>query len=227
MSVTFGKPAGQVQFVGNNHGQISQHLKAWIMQGDVCVVGVIGEGTSRQLQTNWDSPFEGATADSTKFATAAALAQSYIGVTTVTQMSSMQIWKGAQPHTFSLVLSLYALKSAKQEVMDAIRHLELFASTNLNKGSPVDVNFDFEKFTETGNGFAEGEDATTSGQAPQKVLINIGRSAIYDDVVLESVDTPIGGPKDYDGNLVFVEVTLNLQSSTSINRQDINKTFGV
>lgn len=209
----YDQSAGQVEFVGNVHGQISPHLKAWIMQGDVCVVGVIGEGTSRQLQTNWDSPFEGANADSSDYSSIAAIAQVDLGVTTVTQMNSLQIWKGAQPHTFSLVLSLYALKDAKSEVMDAIRNLEKFASTNLNERSPAELSW-------------SEADVLNMGHAPQKLMINIGRLVVYDDAILESVDTPLGGPKDIGGNLVSAEVTLNLQSYSSINRRDIDATFG-
>jgi len=210
----YDQSAGQTQFVGNAHGQISPHLKAWIMQDNVCVVGVIAEGTSRQLQTNWDSPFEGANADNTDYSTVAALAQSELGVTTVTKMNSMQLWKGAQPHTFALVLSLYALKSAKLEVMDAIRNLEKFASTNLNERSPAELSW-------------SAADMLKMGHAPKKVMLNIGRLAIYDDVIIESVDTPLGGPKDAGGNLVSAEVTLNLQSYTAINKRDIDATFGL
>jgi len=50
----------QGKAVGNNDPAASPYLKTWISQGNVLwFVGVTGEGTSKEIQANWDSPFEG------------------------------------------------------------------------------------------------------------------------------------------------------------------------
>lgn len=200
--------------VGFTSQKISGYVKAWIMQGDVCVCGLIDEGTARELQSNWDSPFEGANADGTSFATAAALAQTYKGITTVTKFNSQQIWKGSQPQGFPVTVNFIAMKSARDEVTKALIALEQFASANLNERSPAE------------NLSISEADQIKLGKPPEGVMLNVGRNVLYDKCKIESVSTPISGPVDANGHLLHATVTLSIQSDTSLNKRDIESTFG-
>ena len=48
-----------VSVVGNNDAKVSEALKCRIQQDYTTVIGVVAEGTSRELSANWISPFEG------------------------------------------------------------------------------------------------------------------------------------------------------------------------
>lgn len=209
-TVIYENPPPRV--VGLVDGGVSDHLKVWIMNENVCVVGALAEGTARQLQVNWDSAFEGANADSTRFATLAAIAQETHNITSVTSLNSTQLFKGSPPHTFPVVINLYALRNAKTEVVDAIAALETMAAANLLERTPFEIS---ER---------EGE-AMKIGEPPSAVTLNIGAMAIYDECVIESVDTPLDGPKTSEGYLTRATVTLNIQSKSSINKKDIQSTF--
>ena len=53
---------GGYTMVGVSDSRVSTYNKARILQGDVMVTGVIGEGASKDLVVNWNSPFEEDTA---------------------------------------------------------------------------------------------------------------------------------------------------------------------
>lgn len=198
--------------LGNQDSQVSDHLKVWISDGESYVCGVISEGTARELQVNWDSPFEGASAESGSFATPAALNQELTGGNTlVTQLNTVQTFKGIQPHTFSITINLYALKSAEVEVVKAIAALEGMALANLNENVPLSYS---------------QKDGIEFGKAPKIVMINIGRNALCEEAVIESVSTPLDGPVDINGFLLRTQITLNIQSKSGINKSDVGATFG-
>lgn len=196
--------------VGNNDPSVSPYLKTWIKQGNTVVCGVIGDGTSKEIQANWNSPFEGESVGS-KAQIAGGLLQSGAvdfvpgvnmeGVTSISTMQSRQVWGGNRPTQFNIVLQLYALSDPQTEVIDALVALEEMASPQVNKQTP-------------------------GGRIPSPVTINIGRNAIYTDCVIESLSVPLDKEKDADGQLIRAEVNLQIQTMQMLNRSDVAPTYG-
>ncbi|KJS28975.1 MAG: hypothetical protein VR64_22275 [Desulfatitalea sp. BRH_c12] len=191
------RPPG-LTMIGNNDPAVSQYLKAWIKQGRICVCGVIGEGASKDIQVNWNSPFEQDTVGS-KFEKVASMVQIKTGQTSKGKLASEQVWEGNRPHTFNLPLRFYALSNAKKEVMDALCELEKMLSP------------------EVGTYFG--------GPVPQPVSINIGRSAIYSNCVITNMSTPLSGGRTKEGYLVRAEITLQIETKQMLNRSEIERTY--
>jgi len=195
----------QGKAVGNNDPAVSPYLKTWISQGGVLVCGVTGEGTSKEIQANWESPFEGESAGSKIGAVTGGVAQVVTGRTTITTFQSRQVWGGNRPTQFNLVLQFYALSDPQTEVMDALVELEKMASPQLNDMAPV--------------GFSRN--GATTGRIPGTVMINIGRNAIYPDCVIESISVPLDKEVDKNGLFIRAEVNLSIQTMQMINRSEI------
>jgi len=195
--------------VGLQDKSISNYLKAWIQQGDMCVVGLIGPGTSRQLQANWNSPFEQSSLGSA-FEKTAGLFQIVTGQTSKTTLNSTQIWEGNRPLLFNLVLMFYALSDPLQEVMLPLQELEKMASPEANKVSPINVMPGQETF----------------GRMPAPVTLNIGRTTIITDCVIESISTPLDKERNSDGLLIRAETTLTIATKSMLNQSEIAKTWG-
>ena len=194
--------------VGLQDKSISNYLKAWIQQDDTCVVGLIGPGTSRQLQANWNSPFEQSSVGSA-FEKTAGLFQIVTGQTSKTTLNSTQIWEGNRPLLFNLVLMFYALSDPLQEVMLPLQELEKMASPEVNKVSPINLLND-----------------RTFGRMPAPVSLNIGRTTIITDCVIESISTPLDKERNSDGLLIRAETTLSIQTKSMLNQSEIAKTWG-
>ncbi len=194
-----GKAALSLGIKGNRDSKVSPFLKAWIMQGTTCVVGLIGEGTSRELSALWGQPFM---ADSlgTSFSKAGALTQIGSQRTSMTTFNSRQVWQGNGPHTFTLSLVFYALSDAKAEVMDAIAALEEMMTPDINQNLP-------------------------GGRIPQPVMINIGRNAILSDCIIKSMSTPLDGERTKQGHLVRATVALQIETLEMVNLDKIVSTF--
>ena len=203
----------QGKAVGNNDPAASPYLKTWISQGNVLVCGVTGEGTSKEIQANWDSPFEGESAGS-KIGeltgggeVTGGVAQVVTGRTSITTFQSRQVWGGNRPTQFNVVLQFYALSDPQTEVMDALAALERMASPQVNSTVPVSLTGN-----SAGNHF---------GRIPGTVMINIGRNAIYPDCVIESVSVPLDKEVNKDGLFIRAEVNLSIQTMQMLNRSDI------
>ncbi len=196
-------PANQngsaITIVGNNDPAVSPYLKAWIKQGNVCVCGVIGEGASKDIVANWNSPFEQDTLGG-QLAKIGGVLQIATGKTSKNKLSSEQVWEGNRPHTFNLPLKLYALTDAKKEVMDALRELEKMLAPEVDKW--------------------------VCGSPPQIVSINIGRGAIYTDCLITNMSVPLDGPRTKEGYLIRTAVTLQIETKSMLNRSDIDLTYG-
>ena len=180
------------------------------------VVGVIAEGTSKELSANWNSPFEGDSVGSKHAKTggilqSGALVDATRGFTTITTMASQQVWEGNQPHVFNLAVQFYALADPKLEVMDALMELERMATPEVQAISPA------------GGTTADGN---RLGRIPQTVFINIGRNVIYGPCVIESFQMPLDGPRSSDGYLMEALVNLTIQSEAMLNRSQIAGTYG-
>lgn len=200
---------------GNNDPNVSPYLKTWVYQNGITICGVTGEGTSKELQANWDSPFEGESVGS-KFSKLGGSLQSgvldeYIGKTglntntkgrtSVSTLHSRQVWGGNRPTQFNIVLQLYALSDPQSEVMNALIELEKMASPELNDIAPW-------------------------GRIPGTVSINIGRNAIYPECIIESISTPLDKEINSEGLMIRVEVNLQIQTMQMINRSQVRSKFG-
>jgi len=186
--------------IGNNDPSVSQYLKAWIKQGNVQVCGVIGEGTTKEVAANWNSPFEGDSLGG-MFQKAGGVLQIATGMTSKSKLASQQVWEGNQPYVFNLVLSFYALADAKREVMDPLRELEKMIAPQVN-------------------------DVMPGGRIPQPVWVNIGRNAVYGNCLITSLSIPLDKEKTKDGYLVRADVNLQIETKAMLNSTDIDSTYG-
>lgn len=194
--------------VGTNDPSISDHLKAFIQTPDALVVGIIGEGSSREITSLWESPFENDTPGS-MFSKQGGLIQAGalegIGIegghTSKSTLNTTQVWSGTTPITFNLVLELYAVSNAYQEVQAAFIELEKAASPEMNGKTP-------------------------GGRIPEEVTVNAGRQIIYPECVITSVSRQLDGPISQDGYPLRGTATITLQTMTTVNKSDIAATFG-
>lgn len=185
---------------------ISPLMKAYIISSEDMVIGYIGEGSSAELTSLWQSPFEdkamgsvlGAISEATSALTG--VAQVISGRTTKSRLNSTLVWEGQQPPEFTLVLDFLAMTNAKTEVNDAITTLLKMASPELN-----DVNL--------------------WGRIPEAVTINIGRNILLTGVVIKSVSYQLDAPRTPEGYFTHNTVTLQCSGNTSINRSNISSVF--
>jgi hypothetical protein len=201
---------------GMRDKRISPYLKAWIMQGNVCVVGLIGSGTERNIEAQWDAPFTNDTlGEMPGFQKFAGLIQSGApnpimeGRTSRVTLNSVNVWTGTE-QTISLTLKFMAFSDAKQEVMLPVQALEEMASPEVMRTVPIDLAQGFSGI---------------GGRVPDRVMVNIGRNAIFPNMVLESVSTPLDTEKDKGGNLVRATVSISLKPFQMLNKSEIGDTF--
>lgn len=208
---------------GNADEAVSPHLKVWIKQGNVWVVGLIGPGTSRQMQANWNSPFEQSNVGS-MFEKTAGLAQVVTGKTTITTLSSTQVWEGNRPHSFNLVLIFYALRDAWREVMQPLISLEEMMAPEVSAGEQKEIGTTWESVK-----IATSEllaSVKPGGGIPLPVMLNIGRRSIIDNCVIENMQAPLDKERTKEGYLVRAEVTLSIATKTMLNKASIRATWG-
>ncbi len=185
---------------------ISPLMKAYIISSEDMVIGYIGEGSSAELTSLWQSPFEdkamgsvlGAISEATSALTG--VAQVISGRTTKSRLNSTLVWEGQQPPEFTLVLDFLAMSNAKTEVNDAITTLLKMASPELN-------------------------DVALFGRIPEAVTINIGRNVMLTNVVIKSVSYQLDAPRTSEGYFTHNTVTLLCSGNTSINRSNISSVF--
>ncbi len=198
----------QYEPVGNIDKAVSPHLKTWIFQNGVLVCGVTGEGTSKELQANWDSPYEGESLGSKLEKPAGVLQSGEIeifkkvkGLTTVTTLNSIQVWKGNQPTQLNLVLDFYALEDPRKEVQLPLQRLEEMASPQVHEKCP-------------------------GGRIPGEVTIKVGRRAIYAMCVIESLSITLDNEVTSDGLPIRAQATLSVGTSKMLNKSEIAERYG-
>ncbi|MBF0121717.1 MAG: hypothetical protein HQK79_23045 [Desulfobacterales bacterium] len=214
-----------LKILGVTDETISPYLKTWVKQGNVCVVGITGEGTSREVTANWTSPFEQDSLGG-KFQRMGGLVQMITHKTAKTKLNSIQTWEGNKPHQFNLVLKFFAQTDAKREVSDAIAALEKMMCPEVSENIPTansmggamkDAAVNFV----TGKTFRE----VIKGRPPEPVWINIGRQNIVGDCVIAHITEPLDKEKTRDGYLIRAEVTLQVESLTMLNSSEIEATY--
>lgn len=89
---------------------ISPLMKAYIISSEDMVIGYIGEGSSAELTSLWQSPFEDKAmgsmlgAISEAASSLAGIVQTSSGYTSKSRFNSTLVWEGQQPPEFTLVL---------------------------------------------------------------------------------------------------------------------------
>ncbi|EIJ9084887.1 hypothetical protein I5398_21840 [Citrobacter freundii] len=185
---------------------VSPFLKVFITSETHMVVGYIGQGSSAELQSMWESPFGNdslggmAGAVSSAAGKVASTAQAMSDQTTKSTFNSLLIWEGQTPPTFNLVIDLMATMDAKVEVNDAI-------STLLQMESP------------------ELAAMAATGRRPTPVILDIGRRLKLMDVVIQNVSYQLDVPKTAQGYYTHNTVTLQCSGMAVQNQSDIPYMF--
>jgi len=193
---------------------ISDHHKIWIIQGDVTVIGYIGEGTTREIVSNWDMPFADTSLES-KFRQGMGLIQAGTGMTSFTKLHSRQVWAGNQPYTFNLVMKFRAINadmsSGKEgyQVEEAIRELELMMAPALEAGVSV----------------AGVDMSSLNSRVPLPVDINVGRQVLLKECIIRSMSTAYDKEKDKNGKMIRADVSLQVETLNALTKADLTASF--
>lgn len=216
--------------VGYTRGKVHQSLLCIIReQGEGGegsgrgVAALLDENASRELSANWNAPFENETLGSflersghtvaNVAATGLTAYELTSGNTTRTTFNSLKMWEGTTPHSLNLTLNFVAFEDPVNEVHEALKRLEEWASPSLNEVMPVTVTNE------------DGAKAN-AGRMPPKLTLSIGRMAIFTDMVITNVSIPIGGPKTKDGYLLSAAVSVTIERTRTTNSTEIAGTFG-
>lgn len=195
--------SGALRQLGNNDNTVSPYLKAWIKQTkkgmSTLVTGLIAEGTSKEIVSNWQSPFEGESLGG-HFQKIGGLIKVLTGTDFTTQpsLASEQVWQGNQPHAFTLALTFYALTNPAIEVTGAIDALEQMMLPELNL---------------TGIGYEDG----MFGKDPGVVTVCIAGKQIKTDCVLTNLSVPLDRQRTKEGHLIRADVNLMIESKQMLN----------
>lgn len=182
---------------GNADPNIDQFsLCAWIIGATDTVLGVIGEGTSKEIVANWESPFEDSSLGS-MFKKVGGAVQKITGKTSLTTLASTQVWGGNEPYLFDLVLKFYALANPWAEVEGAILALEKMMAPEVNMVMP-------------------------GGRVPQPVIIHVGANTIVQECYLKNMSIPLDKERSHGGGyLMRTDVNLQVGTIKMVNRSDL------
>lgn len=188
---------------------ISDWHKIWIMQGDICVIGYIGEGTTREIVSNWDTPFADTSLES-KFRLASGLVQAGSGMTAMTKLNSRQVWAGNQPYTFNLVMKFRAINAELQgyQVEKAIQALEIMIAPDIQAGSVAGL-----------------DTPSFNSRVPQPVDVNIGRQVLLSGCIIRSMSTAYDKEKDKQGFMIRADVSLHVETLEALTKTDLTTAF--
>jgi hypothetical protein len=182
---------------------ISDFLKVAIEQGDVTVIGYIGDGAAKQLSNFWQNPFEGDTVGQAGGggSKVADLMQVGSDVTSKTVMNTAIVWEGIGPHELTLPVYFKAYSNAKSEVNDAIMYLEKFASPELSEGM------------------------VGAGVIPQSCKVNVGRRLLLPNCQIKDVSSELDAPRDKQGYMTRNTVQLSITMDKMTNRSQIQNLY--
>ncbi|WP_227461701.1 hypothetical protein [Cupriavidus pauculus] len=198
------------------------------------------------MTLNWQSPFEGAGAES-KAPTLSAMLQSgslqptvaafdsavgtnlsnggagatlneAVGRTGITKLNSTQTFSGMPPVSFTLTAHFRALVDPRREVRDPITQLEEWAAPQYLAPDGVIANA-------IKNGTKESFVQTTfPSEAPQIIAFQYADRLVM-PLVIESVSEPITVPRSFDGFALTVAVQMKLCSLTAWERRDFKRMY--
>lgn len=187
--------------VPENDG-VSEYLKVMVQVGNDVVIGYIGEGSTKQLSTMWQSPFEGDTVGQAGGIGSKVMdvAQAHSGITSKGVMNTMIVWDGTSPMKLMLTINLKAYNNPQNEVDKAIMMLEAFSSPDLSNTVGL-------------------------GGIPLTCAVNIGRKVILKDCHIEDVSSELDAPRDKDGYMTRNTVSLSITTSKMINKTEISNIY--
>lgn len=183
----------------NINALVSPYLKIWIEQRGVTVVGIIGEGTTKELVANWESPFQDMSLGG-KFNAVGGVIQAWTGATSQTVFNSRQVWAGNEPYTFSLVFKLMATVDPVHEVERPLLELEKMMAPDLARINPIGH----------------------SGRAPQPVQICVGNKFILGDCIVRSISEPLDRERNQNGDLIRADVALQVETLTVVTKAELD-----
>lgn len=189
-----------MKFYGVNDPEVSNVYKVWIQQDHVMVCGVIGEGSSMELISQWETPFEGMTLGAKSGGALSGVAQETFKGTTRSKFTSLQQWSGNQPISINLSLEFYALNDAEKEVTMACKTLQQFASPEL-------------------------ESILMPGRRPKPVSLNIGGKMVITNAYITNVSIPLDGGKTSEGDQLTTTVNLQLSSKGERSSSDFDTIY--
>lgn len=202
----------------------------------------ITDGNS-EISQNWNSPFEGAGAES-KAPTLSALLQSGTasvdvqaflatlggeasitsalqsvqGRTGITKLNSTQVFSGMPPVKLSFTMHFRAIRDPQKEVTAPLIQLKQWSVPQLLAS----------------DGFLAGalKTGTTTGilekifpsVSPQIVAFSYG-DLTYSPMVIENISDPITAPRESSGALISVSVQITMATLTAIDGRDIKSIY--
>lgn len=194
---------------------------------------------SQEMSFNWNSPFEGAGAES-KIPTLSSMLQTgtltadlqallgnnvanndvgkalrdVTGRTGITKLNSTQVFSGMPPIKFSFTAHFRALTDPQSEVRDPLTQLEQWAVPSYLADQGVIAGA-------LQNGLKQSPLETIyPSVAPQLLAMKYGDQTIL-PIVIESMSKPITVPRSRDGAVLNVAVQLTVATLNAIDRRDI------
>ncbi len=189
MAESYGIPGGD--------RRIASFHKIWVIDydNDIVVAGYIGEGTSKEIVSNWDTPF----ADSSlaaKFAIVSGAMQDVTDIRIQSGINSRQQWSGNQPYTFNVVMKFRAFDRPEFEVEGAIKALEMMMAPESKAGG-------------------------LAMRLPTNITLNFGGMQILPDCCIKSMSVPLDKERDKNGSLLRADVSLQIETRQTLTRTDI------
>lgn len=192
----------EAKLIGNSDVRLHDSRKVWISDGNTTICGVYGPGTSLEITANWQQPFEDMTPGKV-LKTLGATLQAATSDTMVKAINSRQTWDSNSPSQLTVELQLYALRDPDIEVMQPLAALENFIAPDIKEfiGGP--------------------------GKIAKALQVDIGRMAIYQMLVLNSVSIPFDKETDSRGRFVRCTVNLALSTLTMVTKEMLKKGYGI
>lgn len=189
-----------MQEFGCKDESISDHLKVYIKQGDITVIGVMPEGFSTQYQNNWVSPFENDSPGSI-MQKSAALLQAGTGLTMKGKLNTRLVWEGIMPYQIDLTILFRAVDDPENEVLKATKALEIMAAPTL---SLLGISM-----------------SGIDNKVPKSVIAKAGRNLILLDAKIENVN--IEDPLRYTSKGIPLELTasMTVKSTMALDLKDL------
>lgn len=196
------RQGGNAKLVGNIDTRLGDSRKCWLTDGDTTVCGVYGPGTSLEITANWQQPFEGMTPGNALGAVGD-MTQVMTGKTMVSTLNSQQVWNGNSPTQLTVEMQFYALQDPNLEVMLPLKTLESFIAPDISSS------------------FGPAREIAKA------LTLNIGRVAVYQYLVLNSVSIPFDKETDTQGRFVRCTVNLTLSTMTMLSKAMLKQGLGI
>lgn len=214
-----------------------------VMPGTSVVQAVLSGDVTLDASLNWQSPFEGAGAESKAPALMSMLQSGAFqplidsmggktkdalqdtvnearGRTGITKLNSTQVFSGMPPVKIQCNLLLRAWKNPVNEVENPLDTLMRWALpySLAPEGTLLSNAIGYAQ----GNGKTLIETIMPSEAPPLVALTYKGRT--YSPMVIESINLPLGSPVDANGNFVSMLIPVTFATLTAIDGQDWMKT---